>query len=471
MLPDDPSSPPDPGSDTPTSADSDTALTPTLEPEVLPVGYVTGPVPVVVGERRPARRGLVLGVALVLVAFLGGGALFVSGYSLGHKALQEPGTPASEEAAFKAFWDTYHAVRDRYALGPVETKTLVEGAIKGMVESIGDPYSSYLTPEDYAASIQDVSGQFEGIGTEIGTVDSKGNTVDCNVFGPECRLVVIAPIEGSPAEKAGVKAGDVIVTVDGSTLDGLSPDQARDRIRGKAGTSVTLHIERTGAAAFDVTIERAKIQRQEVVAKDLANSTVGYVHLAGFSEAGADAFVAAIKKDVESGDKKLIVDLRGNPGGFIDAAQRVASAFIASGPVFWQEDAKGVQTETDALPGGVATDTSIKVIVLIDKGSASASEIVAGALQDTERATLVGETSFGKGTVQQWLTLDDAGAVKLTIAKWLTPDKHWIHKIGIVPDVPVTVPTDNPSGSDPVLDRALSLLGASAFAPELDLAA
>jgi carboxyl-terminal processing protease len=429
-----------------------------------PTGFVAGPVPVPVAP-RPARRSTVVAAALVVVALLGGGALFMSGYSLGRDQGLAPGTPASEEQAFKAFWDTYHAVHDRYALGPVDTKTLVEGAIKGMVESIGDPYSSYLTPEDYAASLQDISGQFEGIGTEIGTVDSKGATVDCTTFGPKCRLEVSATIEGSPAEAAGIKAGDVIIAVDGASIDGLTPDEARDKIRGKAGTSVTVRIDRAGTAPFDLTITRAKIQRQEVVAKDLAGGSVGYVKLSGFSDAGTVAFVAAVKADVDRGQTKLIIDLRGNPGGFITDAQKVASTFIASGPVFWEQFADGHLQEWDSDGKGVATDPSIQIVLLIDHGSASASEIVAGALRDTKRATIVGETSFGKGTVQEWITLEDKGAVKLTIAKWLTPNKDWIHKIGIVPGIAVTIPTNTPAGTDPVLDRALTVLGTSAELP------
>ncbi len=435
---------------------------PDASPE--PTGYVAGPAPVPVAP-RPARRSTVVAVAIVVVAFLGGGALFMSGYSLGRDQGLAPGTPASEEQAFKAFWDTYHAVRDQYALGPVDTKTLVEGAIKGMVDSIGDPYSSYLTPEDYAASISDISGQFEGIGTEIGTVDSKGATVDCSTFAPECRLEVTGTIEGSPAEAAGIKAGDVIVAVDGAAIVGLTPDQARDKIRGKAGTPVTLRIERVGTAAFDVTITRAKIQRQEVVAKDLGGGTVGYVKLSGFSDAGADAFVAAVKADVDKRQKKLVIDLRGNPGGFITDAQKVAGAFVASGPLFWEQFADGHLQEWDADGKGVATDPSIQIVLLIDHGSASASEIVTGALRDTKRATIVGATSFGKGTVQEWITLEDKGAVKLTIAKWLTPNKDWIHKVGIVPDIAVTIPTNTPAGSDPVLDRALTVLGTSVSVP------
>jgi carboxyl-terminal processing protease len=428
------------------------------------LGYVAGPAPVPVAGRTN-RRGFVLGVALTLVTVLGGSALFVSGYSLGHQQAEQPGTASADQVAFKSFWDTYHSIRDRYALGPVDTTTLVEGAIRGMVASIGDPYSSYLSPEDFASTLQDISGQFEGIGTEIGTVDANGKTVDCATFGPTCRLVVVTPIAGSPAEKAGIKAGDVITSVDGASLDGLTPDQARDKIRGKAGTSVKLHIERKGAAAFDLTLVRAKIQREEVIAKELSNGTVGYVELAGFSDAGADAFVAAVKADVDKGIKKIVVDLRGNPGGFINDAQKVASAFIASGPVFWQQYANGTQEETDALPNGVATDSSIKVVVLIDHGSASAAEIVAGALQDTKRATLVGETSFGKGTVQQWLQLEGAGGVKLTIAKWLTPLKRWIHKIGLVPDVAVAPPA-NASAPDAALDRAVAILTGAADVPE-----
>jgi carboxyl-terminal processing protease len=461
MLPEDP--------DQPSFAPSETTSLPETAPvpetgEAMAPGYIAGPSPVAV-QSRPRRGGFMLGVAVALVALLGGGALFLSGYSIGLRQAAEPGTPATEQAEFQAFWDAYHNIKERYPLGPVDQKTLIEGAIKGMVESLGDPYSSYLSSEDFRGTLQDISGEFEGIGAEIGTVNAAGDTVDCTPFGPDCRLVIVAPIEGSPAEKAGLKPGDVIVTVDGSTLDGLTPDEARDRIRGPKGTSVALHIEREGAAAFDITIVRDTIHRQEVITRDLGDGSIGYVRLTGFSENGADAFVAAVKADVDKGQKKLVIDLRGNPGGFIDAARKVASAFIDSGPVFWQEDAKGELTPTDALPDGVATDPSIQVVVLIDKGSASASEIVAGALQDTKRAKLVGEKSFGKGTVQQWIELQDAGGVKLTVAKWLTPNKTWIHTIGLTPDIPVVVPTDNPPDTDPILDKALEVLNGAAAAP------
>ena len=438
------------------------------------------------GERR---RGWPLAVALVLVTVMGGGALFLSGYTIGRDQGRAPGSDVSDQQAWQPFWDVYDAIRTRYPLGPVDRQTLVEGAIRGLVDSVGDPYSSYLSPEDFRGTINDISGTFEGIGAEIGAVDSAGNTSDCSPFGPDCHLVIIAPLEGSPAEKAGLKPGDVIAAVDGKTLDGLTPDEARDRVRGKAGTEVALHILRYATAPapsgspgessgpgpsptprapvqeFDVTLVRAQIQRREVTAMELGGGTVGYIRLSGFSDDGAKQLTTALKADVDKGIKKIILDLRGNPGGFVTAARDVASQFIADGPVFWREDAQGNQTETDAEGGGVATDPSIKVVVLIDKGTASAAEIVAGALQDRGRAQLIGETSFGKGTVQEWYDLGDVGGVKLTVEKWLTPNKRWIHKVGLTPDVPVTVPTDLPAGSDPVLDKALDVLDASALAP------
>jgi carboxyl-terminal processing protease len=463
MLPDDPASP------------ADTAPAGTPAPELIPTGLVPGasPNPAAAAAATPRRGGLLLGIAVALVAVLGGSALFMSGFVLGQRDTTQPGTPATEDQAFQPFWDAYRAIRDRYALGPVDRKAIIEGAIRGMVEAVGDPYSTYLTPEEFRNSLQDISGEFEGIGAEIGTVNAAGETVDCTTFGADCRLVIVAPLEGSPAEKAGLKPGDVIAEVDGSTLDGLSPDEARDRIRGRKGTDVVLTIEREGRDAFEVTITRDVIHQREVITEDYAQGEIGYVRLTGFSENGAERFVAAVQAALDKGQTKLIVDLRGNPGGYVDAARTVASTFIAEGPVFWEEDAKGKVTPTDAVSDGIATDPGIEIVLLIDRGSASASEIVAGALQDTGRATLIGETSYGKGTVQQWIELDDElGAVKLTVAKWLTPDKRWIHKVGIVPDIVVEVPADTPAGSDPVLDRAIEFLtGSSALRVSLPRAA
>jgi carboxyl-terminal processing protease len=194
--------------------------------------------------------------------------------------------------------------------------------------------------------------------------------------------------------------------------------------------------------------------------------------LKGFSDAGATQLKEALAAHLDAGRTKLILDLRGDPGGYVTAARSIASEFIGSGVIFWEQDASGQQVATEALPGGIATDPELQIVCLIDGGSASASEIVAGALQDSGRATLVGQTSFGKGTVQQWQELPgEGGAFRLTIARWLTPDKRWIHGLGLTPDVVVTLPDPVPAGTDPTLDKALEILVAPAIVPGLRAAA
>jgi carboxyl-terminal processing protease len=448
----------------PAASDTDApAVVPPPPDEPAPEpAYGVEPAPVVVAG-DPPRRGPVVAIAVALVAVLAGGALFMAGFSLGRRDISQPGTPASDEKIFEPFWNTYDTIVDRYAGGAVDKAKLIEGAIKGMIAALDDPYSSYLSSEEFQATLQGISGQFEGIGAEIGTQNATGATADCATLGPDCHLVIISPIDGSPAQKAGVKPGDIVVTVDGASLDGLTVDGARDRIRGKKGTEVVLTISRKGQAdPIKLTITRDVIVQKEVVTRDLGGGTIGYIGLTGFSDNAATSLHKALETDIGKGDKRLILDLRGNPGGFVTAARAVASEFIGGGTIFWQEDAQGNKTPTDAKPGGAAIDPSIKLVVLIDKGSASASEIVAGALRDTHRATLVGETTFGKGTVQEWTPLEGAGGFKLTVAKWLTPSQEWIHHKGIAPDVAVEVPANAPAGQDPVLDKAVQILSASA---------
>lgn len=417
---------------------------------------------IVAGAPSPGRGIPILPIAIALVAILAGGALFMSGYSMGRQTTAEPGTPVSEEEAFRPFWDTYHTITERYAGGDVDRDAIVQGAIRGMIDALGDPYSSYLTSEEYRESLQGISGEFEGIGAEIATEAADG-TQGCATLGPDCRLVIVAPLAGSPAERAGLRSGDLILAADGVGLDGLTVDGARDRIRGPKGSVVTLTVLRGTDEPFPLEITRDVIQQEEVESRDLADGTVGYVRLNGFSDRGADEVEAALRAHVEAGREALILDLRGNPGGYVTAARDVASQFIGSGVVFWEQEADGTQSATDVAAGGAATDPAIRVVCLVDGGSASASEIVAGALQDSGRATVVGQTTFGKGTVQQWQELTgEGGAFRLTIARWLTPDKRWIHDVGIVPDVEVAVPDDVAAGEDPILDRALEVLGESA---------
>ena len=458
MLPDDPTTGADstPPAETPAAADA-----PTLDPAPDPLAAAVR-IPIPNPGPAPRRRVSMLSIAIGLVAVLTGGALFMSGYTLGIRGSEEPGTPTSEEQAFEPFWDTYHTVTDRYAGGEVDREALIQGAIKGMIGALGDPYSSYLTSQEYRDSLQGLSGQFEGIGAEIATQATDGSQ-GCSTLGAGCRLLIIAPIAGSPAEKAGLLSGDLVLAADGTSLDGLTVDEARDRIRGPKGSVVTLTISRGTTDPFDLAITRDVVHEREVVSEDLADGTVGYVRLSGFSEDGAVELRDALTADIKAGQTKLILDLRGNPGGYVTAARSVASEFIGSGVIFWEQDAKGAQVSTDALPDGVATDPNLRIVCLIDGGSASASEIVAGALQDSKRATLVGQTSFGKGTVQQWQELTgEGGAFKLTIARWLTPAKRWIHDVGLTPDVAVEIPANVPSGEDPTLDKALEVLGASA---------
>ncbi len=407
------------------------------------------------GGRR--RGGPAVVLAGALVAVLAGTALFVSGFALGARVATTPGTPPGEEAAFGAFWDAYRAIKGSY-VGEVDQKALVEGAIGGMIGALEDPYSSYMTSEEYRRSLQGLSGQFEGIGAEIGTRATAGS--DCATLGPTCAMVVIQPTEGAPAEAAGLRAGDEITAIDGIPVAGLTLDAAVAKIRGPKGTTVTLTVMRGGGTTLELAIVRAVIQQKEVTTRSLAGGQVAYIRLAGFSDTGAAAVAVAIRAAADGGGTRLILDLRGNTGGLVTAARSIASQFVAAGPIYWQETARGGRVAIDAQPGGAAVDARFKVAVLIDGGTASASEIVAGALQDTGRATLIGEKSFGKGSIQEWLPLpDDTGGFRLTIAKWFTPKGRSIHGTGLTPDIEVNG-GGGPVEQDPVVLRALEVLGA-----------
>lgn len=443
----DPAGPePGPSADTPLGLSADT-------PPGLSAGTTRA-------RPRLSLRLTLLQLAAALVLVLGGGGLFLSGYLLGAHVASTPGTPAGAEAAFAPFWDAYTAIRRQYAGSPAPTeKQLVEGAIQGLFTTVGDPFSGYMNEKDFEQSLEGSAGQFEGIGATMGTRTAAGVATSCSPLGTDCRLIVESLIDAAPAQKAGLQAGDRIVSIDGIAVDGLTLDQAVAKVRGNQGTTVTLGLVRAGETS-QLSIVREVIIEQEVISKSLANGTVAYLHLTGFSPHSSDQFKAALQSALKNGARSVIVDLRGNGGGYVTAARGIASQFIGSGPIFWQVDATGTKTAVDAEPGGVATDPSIRVAVLIDKNSASASEILAGALQDTGRARLVGQQSFGKGTVQEWYTLSgDTGGFRLTIARWLTPvTQRWINKVGLTPDIPVTVPASTPPGTDPVLDAALQEL-------------
>src|SRR5215212_9997063 len=274
-------------------------------------GLVVAPAGVTSRPGSSMGRGVLIAFAVTIVSVLAGVTLFVSGFLFGQRFVEQSGAPVTAEKSFQPFWDTYSTIHQRFAGGAVDERALVQGAIKGMVDSLGDPYSAYLTADEYRQGLQDLSGQFEGIGAEIGTRNAKGETSDCTTLGADCFLIVVTPIEGSPSEKAGIKAGDEIVAVDGVSLDGLTVDGARDKIRGKKGSEVTLSILRDGAKARDIKVVRDVIISKEVISKDLAGDTVGYIAVTGFSDNAATKFHDALQADLKAGKKKIVLDLRG----------------------------------------------------------------------------------------------------------------------------------------------------------------
>jgi carboxyl-terminal processing protease len=409
-------------------------------------------------KRGGGRRAAAV-LSLLLVAVLGGATLFAAGFLLGGQVAGTPGTPAGREALFAPFWDAFDAITGRF-VGETDQKVLVEGAIRGMFEAIGDPFSGYLSSDEYKASISGINGSFEGIGAVMMTRADAGED-GCTRVGPTCHVVVVRTLRDGPATRAGLLAEDRVVAVDDVPLDGLTIGETINRVRGPRGSTVRLSIVRAAAEPFELAIVREIIQTEVVTSERLADGRVGYIRLDGFSSSAAGDFHDQLKTLVDAGVSSIVFDLRGDAGGFVDAAEKIASEFVASGPIFWEAFADGTEIAHEAIPGGVATDPALQVVVLVDGGTASASEIVAAALQDSGRARLVGAQTFGKGTIQQWQTLtDDTGGFRLSVAKWLTPDKRWIHERGLTPDVLVT----EPAGADPdvVLERALELLGAPA---------
>ena len=433
--------------------------TPSPEPAAGPTGATSAPEagrpapPVRSSRRRAATWLAVLGGAV-----LAGSVLFAGGFLLGRQTALTDGTPQQLSADLQPFWDAFNSIEQRYAGIPVDRHTIVEGAINGMFKALGDPFSTYMTGEAYRASLTGLSGQFEGIGAVVATTDPSG-AQGCSPTGPACTVMIVRTIPGSPAERSGLRSGDMILAVDGSAVAGRTLDEVITMVRGPRGTPVTLRIARGTAAPFEVRIVRNIINTPDVTSRTLASGTVGYIQISSFGSGVAADFTAQLRTLLAGGIHGLVLDLRGNPGGFVDQARTIASQFIASGPIYWEQAADGSRRAFDAEPGGIATVRSLPVVVLVDKGTASASEILAAALQDTGRGTLLGTTTYGKGTVQEWQLLgQDMGGFKLTIARWLTPSKRWINGKGLTPNVLFQPPANALAGTDPELDRAIQLL-------------
>lgn len=375
---------------------------------------------------------------------LGTGFNLPGGPDLSSPHTTQSGTPADLQTLFAPFWETWTLVHKNYVDQPVDDTKLMQGAIRGMLDSLGDQHTSYMDPSQYAQANASISGEYSGIGA---WVDPQGEF-----------LTVVSPMPGSPAEKAGLQPGDQIIKVDGADMTGTPGELVIQKVLGPAGTEVTLTIQREGQDPFDVTVTRARIVVPSVESKMLEGD-IAYVKLISFGEKSAAELKTALTDLLSKNPKGLIFDLRNNTGGLLVSAVDVASLFLPENQVVLYErygDGKEQSYKTDG--SGVATE--IPLVVLVNEGSASASEIVAGAIQDYGRGQLVGVTTFGKGSVQNWSELaNQQGAVRITIAKWLTPNKRAIHKIGLTPDVTVELTKEDFDAKlDPQLDKAVELL-------------
>jgi carboxyl-terminal processing protease len=414
--------------------------------------------------RLSARRVAPSRIGLCLVAVLAGSALFVGGFSLGARVATTPGTPADQETRFGPFWDVYSLINSKFAgVSKPDKDKLVQAAINGMMQSLNDPHSYYQGPTDFQNSLLNVGGQAEGIGVQLRLQPADPNsTAACAKIGDGCELAIAAPIPGSPAETAGVLPGDVIVSIGGTSLTGKTIDEAVALIKGPRDSTVAVGLSRNGTA-LELVIARKVYNRPEIVTKTLANGAVAYIAVSGINAPASSQFDLALTKALDSGRRNIILDLRGNLGGYVADAVKIASEFIPTGTIAYQVDSSGTTTEITATAGGHATAGQAKLVVLVDGNTASSAEILAAALQARGTAKLIGSKTYGKGVVQEWLPLaNNFGGIHLTVARWLTPDKVWIQGKGLQPDVAVSS-DDARAGVDPVLDAGLKELG---FAPE-----
>lgn len=357
---------------------------------------------------------------------------------------QQSSTPEDLQTLFTPFWEAWTIVHEEYVDQPVDDVALMQGAIRGMMESLGDEHSSYMDPKTYEDANAGLAGEYEGIGAWVDT------TADY--------LTIISPIPGSPAERAGLQPGDKIIAIDGQDMSGIDAELARQRVLGPAGTTVHLTVAREGETEpLEFFVTREKIVMKSAIGEMLENE-IGYVQITTFGDKTTPELRTVLKDLMAQNPKGLVIDLRNNGGGYLQTSVEVASEFIGEGVILYEQYGDGRRITYEAVKGGQATE--IPLVVLINEGTASASEIVAGAIQDYGRGKLVGVTSYGKGSVQNWIPLsNEQGAVRVTIAKWLTPNERTIHQKGLTPDVEVELTSeDRLAGNDPQLEQAIAVL-------------
>lgn len=393
-------------------------------------------------------------ILIVILAFL-------LGWQIGHKDLElkwsnykptvsiinrEP--PQNISVDFKLFWDTWNLLSrsyiDKKALDP---QKMFYGAISGMVAALGDPYTVFLPPEQQKSSKEDLNGSFDGVGIQLG-------------FNKDKRLVVVAPLKGTPAEKIGIKPQDLIVKIEDKDTTNITLPEAVKLIRGPKGTAVHLTIFREGdenTKDFTLVRDTILVKSVEVNFKNTkSGKNIAVIKLSRFGERTNDEWSSSVNEVISKNADGVVLDLRNNPGGFLESAVYIGSEFLDGGDVVLQENSQGERTPFKVSRNGKLT--KIPLVVLINKGSASASEIVAGALQDRKRAKLVGEKSFGKGTIQEAEDLTEGSGIHITVAKWLTPNGRWVNDTtGLEPDVKVEAEKEDDT-KDPQLDKALDLL-------------
>jgi carboxyl-terminal processing protease len=348
---------------------------------------------------------------------------------------------------FSLFWDAYNKLHENF-INPdkIVDQKVVYGAIGGMTQSLGDPYTAFFDPTQAKTFEQDLAGSFGGIGIEVGI--QKG------------QMTIVAPLKGTPGDKAGLKSGDQIIKINGQSTADMPSDQAVNLIRGKVGTSVTLTIFRDGwKETKDFTVTRDTINIPSVDWK-LEDGDVAYIHIYQFDQTLSPDFQKIAFEILKSPAKKIVLDVRDNPGGYLEVAQDVAGWFLQTGQVVTIEDFGKGKAQQQYKAEGNAAFGHYPMVVLMNKGSASASEILAGALRDDRNIQLIGEKSFGKGSVQEVVTLrDGVSFLKITIAKWLTPKGNSISEVGLNPDVKVTISdADATANKDPQLQKALEIV-------------
>lgn len=398
----------------------------------------------IITKKKKKYKGLVI-ILLAVIVF----GSFGSGFYLGKNkqsaskqlALSDQTTTATEDNFdFNLYWEAWDALRSNFVYkNKIKDKDMFYGSIKGLAGAMNDPYTVFMTPTETKEFSNDMAGTFEGVGAEVGMRNEL--------------ITIIAPLAGMPAEKAGVKAGDKIYAIDGKSTIGMTVDEAVKAIRGKKGTIVTLTLIRDK----ENTPREIKIERGIIVVKSVAvtyrSDGIAVIKVSNFNDDTTDLFNKAVKEILVKKPKGIILDLRNNPGGYLDTAVSMASEWVKAGPVVLEQFGDGKRNEYNALGNPRLGD--YKTVVLVNGGSASASEIVAGALRDYKKATLMGEKTYGKGSVQTIQDLSDGSSIKITIATWMTPNGDFINEKGLLPQVEVKLTADDvEKNRDPQLQKA-----------------